>query len=283
MRIRELTAAALLVGVCGQAGVGQQGQNTPVDAQALVKRAVEKHLYEYAHHRPVAYRFRKVDEGRDTTKEIVETKDGDVARIIAVNGQAPSGAVNQAELNRLQILAGRPDLQEKRHVGEQKDAARVNSVMGMLPDAFLYRVEAVVACGSGKCYQMSFTPNPKWTPPNMEADLLRGVAGKVWIDVAQERLTKLDAHFVADANFGWGILARVDKGGEIVLEQADIGGGEWELTGMKMNLVGKALMVKTIRIQIQEEMSGFTPMREGMGYRQAIEMLEKWPAGFEAK
>ena len=79
----------------------------------------------------------------------------------------------------------------------------------------------------------------------MEASIFRGLAGEVWIDQEQERLTRLDAHVIANVDFGWGILGKLDKGGTILLEQSDIGGHDWELTDLKLNLTGKALLVKS--------------------------------------
>ena len=82
----------------------------------------------------------------------------------------------------------------------------------------------------------------------MEANIFRGLAGELWIDQAQERLTRLDAHVIANVDFGWGILGKLDKGGTIQLEQSDIGNHDWELTTLKLNLKGKALMLKSLDI-----------------------------------
>ena len=124
-------------------------------------------------------------------------------------------------------MKAHPELQEKRRKSEEKDAARVDRLMGMLPDAFLYRVEGVESCTAGRCYRLSFAPNAKWEPPDLEAEFLRGIAGEVWISLADERLTRLDARFVADADIGLGILGKVNKGGTVRLEQTDIGGNDW--------------------------------------------------------
>jgi hypothetical protein len=253
---------------------GQGAPALPSDPQTLVRRAIQHRLDADKTHQPLAYLLRKVDAERDTTKEIIETRDGDVARIVAVNGKAPSADTDAREMERLNNLARHPELQEKRHKSEMRDAEQVSRMMGMLPDAMLYKFEGTVPCGGGECFRMSFAPNPNWTPPDLEAKILRGVAGEVWIDRQAERLTRLDAHFIADVNFGWGVLGRVDKGGSVLLTQADVGNGDWELTGMTVHLGGKALMVKTIEIELKQEMSGFKPVPRNMDYRQAIAMLE---------
>jgi hypothetical protein len=51
----------------------------------------------------------------------------------------------------------------------------------------------------------------------VEAAIFRGLAGEVWIDQAQERLTRPDARVIANVDFGWGILGQLDKGGTIQL------------------------------------------------------------------
>ena len=102
----------------------------------------------------------------------------------------------------------------------------------------------------------------------MEANIFRGLAGEVWIDQAQERLTRLDAHVIANVDFGWGILGKLDKGGTIQLEQSDIGNHDWELTTLKLNLKGKALMLKSLDIQLTEASQPFLPSPAGSGLPQ---------------
>jgi hypothetical protein len=254
----------------------QTAATAQVDATALVRRAVQHRLDASRSHQPLRYTLHVHDERHDTTKEIVETRDGDVARLVAINGKPLSADADQAELARLDNLAAHPELQEHRKRSEQKDAARVDRLMAMLPDALVYRVEGTVACGAGprQCYRLSFAPNPKWSPPDMEADLLRGVAGEVWIDQAQERLTRLDAHFIKDVDFGFGLVGKLYKGGTVLLEQTDVGGGDWELTGLSLQVSGKALLVKGLSEKINEEASAFSPVPP-MGYRNAIALLKK--------
>ncbi len=243
---------------------------------ALVRRALQLRLEEEKSHRPVEYVLRKTDGDHETTKQIIETTDGDVARLIEINGRPLTADQEQAELSRLDTLAEHPELQQKRHRSEQKDAARIDQLVGMLPDSEIYKLEGTVPCGDGECFRLSFTPNPAFAPPDIEADVLRGFAGEVWIDQAQDRLVRLDAHLVRDVTIGFGILGRLDKGGTLELEQAfEPDAHEWQPTVLKMNLAGRALMVKSVSIQIDELASGFAPVPPGLGYREAIAMLKR--------
>jgi hypothetical protein len=246
-----------------------------MDATALVRRAVQHRLDAGKSHRPVRYLIRRTDERHDTTKEIVETVDGGVARLVAINGKPLSAEADRAELDRLDTLANHPELQEHRRKSEQKDADRIDRLLALLPDAFLYQFEGMASCAAGQCYRLSFTANPHFTPPNLEANVLRGIAGEVWIDAAQERLTRLDAHFIAEVDFGFGILGKLNKGGTVLLEQTDVGGHDWELTHLTLHVTGKALMVKPLSFQITEEASYFSPVSPGLRYRDAIQLLKQ--------
>jgi hypothetical protein len=260
----------------------QTEQAASIDPTALVRRATQHRIDASRNHRPVRYLLRKTDERHDTTKDIIESQDGDVARLVAINGRPLSAQANQAELDRLNTLANHPEIQEHRHQREQKDADRVNRLMRLLPDAFLYHFEDMAPCaprragaGGGQCYRLSFSPNPHFAPSDEEATIFHGMAGEVWIDRAQERLTRLDAHLIADVDFGWGIIGRLDKGGTILIEQADIGGHDWEVTSLKLNMTGKALMVKSLSFHITEETSDFSLVPPDVDYRKAIQLLEK--------
>jgi hypothetical protein len=249
-------------------------QPGPVDPTALVRRAIQHRTDASRNHRPLRYLLRKTDGLHDTTKDIIETKDGDVARLVALGDQPLSAQANQAEMNRLNTLAGHPEIQEHRRQREQKDTDRVNRLMQLLPDAFQYRFEGMVPCSAGQCYRLSFSPNPNFDPPDVEASVLRGMAGVVWIDQAQERLTRLNAHLISNVDFGWGIIGRLDRGGTIQIEQTDIGNRDWEVTRLSLDMKGKALMVKSLSFQLSEQATHFSEAPEGVDYRKAIQLLE---------
>jgi hypothetical protein len=270
-----------LVAVLVSAAGAQTVVGAPVDTGALVRRAVELRLQEEKSHRPVRYVLRKVDGDHETTKEIVETKDGDVARLVEINGQPLSAEQERVEMERLEVLAAHPELEERRRRSERRDAARIDRLVGMLPDAEVYTLLGVVPCGAGsgvvgQCYRLGFAPNPGFAPPDMEAEVLQGFAGEVWIDKEQDRLVRLDAHLVRDVTIGFGILGRVNKGGTMSLEQAyESDAREWQPAVLKIDLQGRALMVKAVDIRIDEVASGFAPVPEGMGYREGIAMLKR--------
>ena len=100
------------------------------------------------------------------------------------------------------------------------------------------------------------------------------MAGEAWIDQAQERLTRLEAHLVSGVRFGWGFIASLNKGGTVLIEQAEVGGHLWEVTRTKLNLTGTVLIFKPLNLQITEERSNFSVVPSHVDYRKAIQLLE---------
>ncbi len=271
------------------------------DAAALVRRAVAKRLAADAAHHPLEFLFYKKDDRRSFVQQIVETRQGDVAMLVSVNGAPLPPLARQRELNRLNTLAANPAMQQHRQSREQADQARIDKLLRMLPDAFLYHYDETVPCNvsalpsipltgpipagtqpapapDAQCYHLTFTPNPNWDPPDLESKVLRGMAGDVLIEVSNERLHQLNAHLITDVDFGWGIVGRLNKGGTIFLEQDRIGPNDWELTHMRLDLTGKALMVKPLSFRMNEEESRFTQVPP-MAYTEAIRMLESQAEG----
>jgi hypothetical protein len=246
---------------------------TPAQAQVLVDLALASELRaaQDASH-PMRYRLRKTSPRLTSTKEIVETRDGDVARLVMLWDKPLSQADEQAETARLDALLNDPSLQRHRKQGEEGDLGIVLKLLRMLPDAYLYQYAGSGAGPAGKVEKFSFRPNPNFSPPDLETEALKAMTGEIWIDAAQERVTRLEGHLQQDTDYGWGILGKLDKGGSIVIEQADVGGHAWRIARfqMKMNL---RILFKTKNIDTAEEMTGYAPVPAGLGYQEAIRML----------
>jgi hypothetical protein len=120
--------------------------------------------------------------------------------------------------------------------------------------------------------KFTFRPNPNFDPPDFETQALTAMTGVLTIDAAQERVTRLEGHLEQDTDYGLGILGKLDKGGSIVIEQADVGGKLWRIARfqMQMNL---RILFRTKNIDTTEEMTQYAPVPANIDYRQAIQML----------
>jgi len=247
---------------------------SPEQTDAMVRRVLRTEINaadDTSH--PMQYRLRKSSPRFSTTKLIVETKDGDVARLIAINNIPLTPSERQNEDTRLQELASDPKLQRHRQEREQTDAERARKIIRALPDAFRYQFAGVVDTPQGPSYRLSFQPNPNFDPQDVEAQALKAMAGELWIDVAQQRVTRLQGKRLHDVDYAWGILGKLEEGGTLLLEQTDVGNHQWRTVHLVLAMNARVLL-KTIKLDTTLELSQFTPVTSGIGYQQAIQLLQ---------
>ncbi len=217
------------------------------------------------------YRLRRKSPRITSTKEVIETRDGDVARLVAIDDKPLSEIDEQREQDRLTALERDPSLQRRRKQSEEGDTGIVLRLVRMLPSAFLYQYIGVAAAPAGPVQKFSFAPNPRFNPPDIETEALRSMTGELWIDAAQERVTRLEGHLRQDTEYGWGVVAKLNKGGWLVLDQADVGGHQWRVVHFQM-VMSMRILFKSKNSDTTQDLTGYTPV-SGMDYRKAIQML----------
>lgn len=254
---------------------GQNLQSAAPPDGSLVQRALAIELrsaQDKSH--PMRYRLRKGSPRLNTTKDLVETQDGTVARLIAVNDRPLDPPQELKEQQRLQALLADPARQTHRRLGQEADTARALKVLRALPDAFVYSYAGHITVNGVPLQRFAFEPNPAYNPPDLETEALTALSGQIWIDPVSGRVQHLEGHLVHDVDFGWGILGRLYKGGWITIDQADVGGGVWRIVRFQMNMSAR-VVIRTRNFQTIEETSHFAPVPPGLGYRQGIALLEK--------
>jgi hypothetical protein len=261
-----------------------QGQSAPSvlsapEAQALVQRALATELRtarDTSH--PMRFRLRRSSPRLTTVKEIVETRDGAVARLISQFDRPLSLPDEQKEQARLDLLLSDPGRQQHRKQSEDEDFGIVMNLLRMLPRAFIYQYAGVGQGPCGPVRKFAFSPNPRFNPPDMQTQALTAMTGELWIDAAQERVTRLEGHLRQDTDYGWGILGKLNKGGWLVMEQADMGGHQWRIARFQINMTLRILF-KEKSFDTVEEMTQYEPVPPGIDYRQAIQMLRTPQSG----
>ncbi len=224
------------------------------------------------------YCLRKSSPRLTSTKEILESADGDVARLFEIDDMPLSQAAEQTEQVRLDALLANPSLQQHRKQSEDSDTARAMKVLQVLPTAFLYQFAGTGTTATGMVEKFTFKPNPQFSPPDLETGVLTAMAGEIWIDPAQERVVRLAGSLQQDKDFGWGILGQLDKGGWVQIDQADVGGHQWRIVHLQLKMNGRVLW-KTKNSDSVQDYSRFSPVPAGLSYKQAIQMLRAGPGG----
>ena len=255
--------------------LAEKAAASPAQSDSLVKRALAAEVDNaQSPQHPMRYRLRKSSPHFTSTKEIFETKDGAVARLVLVNDRPLSPEEEQKEQARLNQLLSDPSRQRHRKQAQDEDANRALKVLRVLPEAFIYEYAGSEIGPSGKVERFDFAPNPHFNPPDLEAQVLTAMKGQLWIDASQERVTRLEGHLQEDVDFGWGILGRLNRGGWILLEQAEVGNHQWRIVHFKMNMSGRVVFKNKV-FDTAEDQSQFAPVATGLSYQQAIHELRQ--------
>lgn len=221
------------------------------------------------------YRIREVKPERTITKELIETNDGAVARLVAVNDQPPTPQQRASDEKKLDKLVNDPEALRERKKEQAEDERRTRLMVHALPDAFRYELDGTEVVNGVQTTRLAFRPNPDFDPPSRETMVYKGMRGHMWIEPKAERLVRIDATLFDDVTFGWGILGRLNKGGHFLVEQSQIGPSRWETTRMQLDFVGKALLFKTIKIKEDERASDFRQVPANLTIAQGVQQLRK--------
>ena len=227
------------------------------------------------------YRMHVVDEKGDQTRDIIESKDGSVARLILRDDRPLTGEEDAAERQRLNdMLAAPADF--AKHIKEDTAGKKIaDQMIHLMPDAMTYTYtpgQPQTGRNSGVTeVVLDYKPNPGFKPPSLTAEVLTGLEGRIWIDSKTRNLTRMEGTIFRGVNFGWGMLARLYPGGKLVLEQTDAGGGRWIFTHFTEEVRVRALIVKTVTVHANISASAFETLPGPMTYQDAIQMLLSRP------
>jgi hypothetical protein len=217
------------------------------------------------------------DKGLELRDEI-ESRDGMVARLIALDGQPLTPEKDAAERARLQHLLDNPSDFYNHHKHDQDGKNLAVELLLQFAQAMIFTFapdQSPAANHSGPQVVIDFKPDPAFKPRTTRGAALKGLAGRIWIDKNSGHMVRMHASITGDTNIGWGILARIYKGGSLDLEQAD-GGTRWMFSRLDEHITVRALLVKTININVKLQSRGYHSV-ENMRFQEAIHLLLNTP------
>ena len=106
------------------------------------------------------------------------------------------------------------------------------------------------------------------------------MTGDVVVDTRQFRICRIKGRLIHDVAFGGGLLGRLKEHSSFALEQQQVGGSVWELTGIHVHLEGNALLFKSVSLQQDDKRSRFQPEPAEVTLEQAAAAVMKQPELF---
>lgn len=271
MRSRFMFGVVILL-LVSRFATAQSQSNAPLTPADVVKAVIRSELNP-SHITEARWKYLLVKEvdGKQETREVVETKSGPLDRLVAIAGRPLSAGQQRDETERILRLSHNPEEQRKLEQTRKKDAEQCDAFLKMVPEAFLFEY----AGESDNVVKIKFKPNPVFRPPSREGKVLHEMAGEIWIDAKQQRLVNINGHLVNDVKFAGGLLGHLEKGGQFAVKRTEVAPAHWEVTEMAVNMQGKALLFKTISVQQKELHQNFERVPDDLTIADAAAILLK--------
>ncbi len=261
----------------------KDGNGAPLPAvpRSLIVDAARNELIAL-HHKGsyLRYRMETVNEKGDQVRDVIESKDGTVARLILKDGKPLSAKEDEDERERLNGMIASPAAYMKHVRNSESEKKMADTLVPMMADAMINTYtpgQPQTGRNPGATeIVLDYKPNPQWNPPNTEAEALTGLEGRVWIDAKTHYVVRMEGTIFRGVNFGWGMLAHIYPGGKLEMNQTNVGGNRWIFTDFSMQLSVRALMVKRLDIHTTAKASGFQIISP-MSYQDAVRLLLATP------
>ncbi len=186
---------------------------------------------------------RSVRTGGHLWKEkVVETDDGPLHRLIAVDGRTLTAGEAKVEADRIGALVADPSAFRQTNAAHLDDESHAAQLLQLLPKAFL-----VTPAGEEHgCTRFAFRPNPAYQPASYEERVVHAMGGTVSLQQPVNRLCHLDAKILEPVAFGYGFLGRIEQGGHFSLERTPVNEKNWKSDRISVHMQGRILLLKSL-------------------------------------
>jgi len=248
----------------------------PADANGFVRKILQHECDAQLRDKALwSYRETKKEDGKTKLYSVYQTRQGEIDRLTAVNGQPLSPKQAQAEDARINKLIRHPSETRSEQRKAAEDGERARNLLKMFPDAFLYQYDGK----EGELVRLKFTPNPKFHAEGHAAQVFHHMEGTILLDAAHQRLIAISGKLTSEVKFGFGLLGYLAPGGTFEVKQKEVSPGYWEVTMMRVEMYGKALFFKTIGAHEDESYVDFKRVPDNASLEQAAAQVRRAASG----
>jgi hypothetical protein len=231
-------------------------QSSQPEALAVVRSAVAAEMQASETDKSNwAYRDEDDSPGHRATYNAIETPQGELRRLIALNGQPLSPAADREEQERIRRYISDSAEQARNRKSSAHDDAQAAELLRMLPDAFLWSI----AGQNAEEITLDFRPNPAFNPPDTQSRVLGAMGGQMVVDRRGQRIHILRGKLLKEIVFGLAIFGKLDAGGTFQVERRLVGNGHWQIAETHVHIGGRALFFKSIGTQQDEVKTNWHP------------------------
>jgi hypothetical protein len=130
-----------------------------------------------------------------------------------------------------------------------RDNKRNGLIVDQVSQAFEFARENDQSVGGYDAYVLHATPKPNYQPPSLEAEVLTGMEGRFWIEQKSYQWLKVEVTVIRPVWIA-GIIAKVETGTQLTLEQSPVASNVWLPAHFTMKTRGRLLLLFKQRSQV---------------------------------
>jgi hypothetical protein len=108
---------------------------------------------------------------------------------------------------------------------------------------------------------VTFAPRPGTRPQTREGKLANQFTGLIWVDEAEQEVVRVEGTATGSISYGLGMIARLNKGSQVVLRREPVEGGIWLPTSVRFVGAGRAMVFRKLDIDFAVDWFDYRPQK----------------------
>ena len=188
------------------------------------------------------------------TYDYIERGEYFIKSLVAKNDQLLTGSERQKEEDRLaKLIAQRkretPEARARRLEEQKVKRDKNRRFTHELLNAFDYKLTGEEIVDGRKAWKLDAVPHPGFQPKELKAQIFLHLRGSLWLDQADLLWAKADANAFEPFSVGFSMVAKLDQGARISLEQTRLADGVWVVRKTALKATGRLALVKHFSIE----------------------------------
>lgn len=132
-----------------------------------------------------------------------------------------------------------------------------------------------VNLGGRETIAVDFAGDPRAKTHGLGEEALKKVTGTVWIDERDLEVSRMNATLDENYHVGFGILASVAKGSNVIFDQALVRNEAWLPTGVQIHLRAKSFFILGVRDDVDVRYDHYRKFRTGAEQQPGATVVSK--------
>jgi hypothetical protein len=205
------------------------------------------------------------------TYEITPLEGGDYRKLIKIDGKPLSDLATRQEEAKLEenfkkrsriSRSERTALEKKKTERCRKEEQFWNEAL----KAFDFEEVGIQTIGGRPARMFKAVPRPQYIPAAHDFELFKKITGKIWIDTADDQVSRAEVKFVEDIRFGGGFLARVNKGGTFTVLQRKVNDEVWFPVHCEVAVNGRIALFKGFNLKIISDFANYRKFQTSVDF-----------------